>query len=71
MEFAPKNVWPLVKDDPLVRDYMPFEEMEKDRMPDKDFFWGLLFTLRPIWANSYYDAVLKQRAPKPGYNSSK
>ena len=59
LEFAVKNVWPLVKEDSLLDAYMPFEEMNTNKFPDNDFFWGLLFTLRPAWSNQYYDAVLK------------
>ena len=33
---------------------MPDEEMDLDRFPDKEFFWGVAFTIIPEWSNKYY-----------------
>ena len=59
MEFAVKNVFELVKNDELLKEYLPHDEMCDKKFTDKEFFWGLAFTLRPSWANTYFDQVQK------------
>ena len=46
-EFCVKNVWPLCKKSKILNDYLPVEEMEKGRYPNRDFFWGIAFTVVP------------------------
>ena len=58
MEWAVKHIWPLIKDDEDLLRYLPDKDMERKKYPDKGFTWGLLFTLRPTWANKYYNKVL-------------
>ena len=66
-ELAVKNVWPMVKDAPGLRDYLPSDEMEHGRFPDKIFFWGILFSVHSSWANEFHLSVLKLHTgmPKP------
>ena len=45
-EYAVKNVWPQVRNDPLLAKYMPTEEMDLGRCPDRRWFWVVLSTLR-------------------------
>ena len=53
-EFAVKNVWPLVKGDVGVEDYLPVEELNAGRFHDRHFFWNILNTLRPLWVVDYF-----------------
>ena len=60
-EFAVKNVWELVKSDKELMQFLPSDEMAEKRFPDKDFFWGIAFTLRPRWASAYNKQVMHNR----------
>ena len=53
-EFAIKNVWHLVKNDKELCTYLPSDEMDLGRWPDRKFFWGIVFTVRPAWGNDYW-----------------
>ena len=57
-DWAVKNVWPLVKDNKQVCEYLPSDEMNEGRYPDKTFFWGVLFTVLPLWSTDYYERVV-------------
>ena len=60
-EFSVKNVWPLVSNHAGLCEYLPDDEMNEGRYPDKLFFWGICYTVIPEWSKSYTDAVWKQR----------
>ena len=60
-DFAVKHVWPMVKHNKVIIEYLPHDEMNEGRYPDKYFFWGVAFTVLPTWSQSYYKAVLKKR----------
>lgn len=60
-EWAVRNVWPLVKNNTTLSEYLPTEEMRYGRYVDKVFFRGVAFTVIPNWADAYYDAVVKKR----------
>ena len=60
-EFCVKNVWHLVRSDARLCRYLPSEKMNKDKYPDRAFFWGITFTVVPIWANQYTKLVMKKR----------
>ena len=47
-EYAVKNVWPQVKDFSELNDYLP-DSIEKEKYPDRKFFWGVLNSLLPAW----------------------
>jgi len=36
-------------------------EMSVGRFPNKEFFWGVAFTVIPHWARTYHQRVLNQR----------
>ena len=59
------NVWKLVKLNKTLVTYLPDDEMNEGRYPDKVFFWGVLFAILPNWSNEYYEAVLKKRTQMP------
>jgi hypothetical protein len=40
---------------------MPYEEMRIGRYPDRDYFWGMAFTLNPQWSNKYFDLCMESR----------
>ena len=49
-EFAIKNIWKFIEQDQLLQEYLPWEEMKEGRYPDKQFVWGIAFTVKPQWA---------------------
>ena len=51
-EYAVKNAWPQVKDFAELKDYLP-DAMEKEKFPDRRFFWGVLNFLIPRWVAEY------------------
>ena len=60
-EYAVKNVWHQVREDAEVVEYLPDNEMDLDRMPDRRFFWGVLSTLRRDYVEEYVNQCLAQR----------
>ena len=60
-EFAPKNVWFQVRDDPALIKYLPDEEMDLERWPDRKFFWGVLYSVRPEWVTAYVNRCQTER----------
>ena len=51
-EYAVKNAWPQVKDFAELKEYLP-DSIEKDKYPDRKFFWGVLNHLIPRWVAEY------------------
>ena len=60
-EYAVKRAWPLVRDDPLIVAYLPDEELDLERWPDRRFFWGIVYTIRPEWVEDYISQCIAQR----------
>ena len=60
-EFAVKNAWPQIKDSQKLKKYLPIELMAKGVYPDRVFFWNIVFTIEPEWANEYVSKVIKNR----------
>jgi len=60
-ELAVKNVWPQLKHDKEVRKYLPANEMDLGKFPDKKFFWGVISTVRQDWCQKFKDDVMKNR----------
>ena len=56
-EFAVKNVWSMVMDSEELCKYLPTDEIDQGRFPDKAFFWGVAFTIIPDWAQEYTSKV--------------
>ena len=48
-EYAVCNVLHLVQEDEELMKYFP-DELLDGKFPDRRFFWGILFALRPEWA---------------------
>ena len=53
-EYAVKNVYNLVRTSKALQEYLPTEEMENKRYPDRAWFWGICFATIPDWANEYH-----------------
>jgi len=49
-ELAVANVWPHVKENTLLKKYLPHDEMEEGRFPDRDWFWKILCTVLPKYS---------------------
>ena len=47
--------------DATLRAYLPSEEMDLGRWPDRRFFWGVLSTLRRDWVEQYTSEAVSQR----------
>ena len=54
-EYAPSNIWPLVRTDATLRKHLPAEEMDIGRWPDRRFMWGVINTFHPDWVKAYVD----------------
>ena len=54
-----------MKDDPIVKEYIIEDRLEKNFFNDHEWFWGLLFNLKREWAENYYNSCLarKNRIP--------
>ena len=50
-ELSVKNLYPDAMKDPLLRDYLPDLEMTSNRLPERDFFFGILGTLKNVYLN--------------------
>ena len=35
--------------------------MNNNKFPDRTYFWGIIFTVEPIWASEYHAKVMKTR----------
>ena len=51
----------MVHDCQPIIPYLPDDEMDIGKYPDRTFFWGILFTKIPIWAHEYHKRVMKTR----------
>ena len=60
-EYAVKNAWPQVRTDALLRAYLPDDDMDVGRFPDRRFVWGVLSTLRRDWVVKYASEAARQR----------
>ena len=49
-----------MKDD-LIKNYLPELEQNSNRFPERDFFFGVLGTLRPIYLNKNIEDANKVR----------
>ena len=50
-EYAIKNVWKLVKSDANLRSYLPADEMDAGKFPNRSFVWGILCSVVPSWSD--------------------
>ena len=45
-EISVKNIWPMIKEDPVLMQYFP-DTFPKGRAPDREYMFNILNTLRP------------------------
>ena len=50
-----------MKHDKEVRKYLPANEMDLGKFPDKNFFLGVISTVRQDWCQKFKDDVMKKR----------
>ena len=60
-EYVVRNVWKLVRGDAHLRSYMPAEDMDLGRYPNRDWFWAVCFTVVPTWSKQYVRKVVANR----------
>ena len=70
-EFAVSNVWKLVRTDMHLRSYLPADEMDAGRYVDRDFFWGIAFTVCRTWAYQYVRQAIARRKLIPVHDFKK
>ena len=61
-EFAIKNVWHLVNDEPEVLEYLPDDDINNKQYPDRIFFWGVLATVAEDWTSKFIKEVVEARS---------
>ena len=64
-EYAVCNIWPQVKHDQNLRQYVPDKDFDNSKYCDRTWVWNLIFTLCPRWAQEYCAKVYRQRYAKP------
>ena len=60
-EFAAKNVWPLIKENPDLLDYFP--DFKDTQLPEKEFLYGILCSLNPDVVRELVATGVKNRSP--------
>ena len=58
-ELAIVNVWPQVKHCERLRAYLPTEEMEESRFPDRLFYWRIMNTVMPKYTEKFLIKVMQ------------
>ena len=59
-ELSVKNVWPMIKKDWNLMHYFP-NKMPKDRLPDRDYTFNILNSIRPDYVKKIIDHAHKLR----------
>ena len=60
-ELSVKNLYDDAMKDELLRDYLPDLEQNSNRIPERDFFFGILGSLRPEYLKKIIDDANKVR----------
>ena len=62
-----------MKSDARLCRYLPTCEMNVGRYPNREYFWGVAFTIIPIWANQSTKLVMSKRYAQvsPDLNAAK
>ena len=60
-ELSVKNLYDDAMNDLLIKDYLPDLNQNSNRIPERDFFFGILGTLRPIYLNKIIEDANKVR----------
>lgn len=60
-EFAVKNAYPNVMTDFDLCAYLPTDQINRRKYPDRQFFWNICNIVRPDFAKEYTKQVMKNR----------
>ena len=60
-ELSVKNLYADAMKDPLLKNYDPDLEQNSNRFPERDFFFGILGTLRPLYLTKIIEDANKVR----------
>ena len=60
-ELSVKNLYDDAMKDELIKDYLPDLEQNSNRIPERDFFFGILGSLRPEYLKKIIDDANKVR----------
>ena len=61
-ELEPKNVWPLINQNEDLMEYFP--DLKPSQLPEKEFLYGIMCTLRPDGVRQLVAAGVKNRSPE-------
>ena len=66
-ELSVSKLGPIVRKDPPFAEYFP-SKLPKGKLPEKQFFWGVIFTIKPGYAKCLMKDPIEQRnaLPPPG-----
>ena len=64
-ELAVKNIYPVAIRLPNVADYLPDKtgSEEHERLPERDFFWKIMFALHPDQVEQWIMQAAEARKP--------
>lgn len=57
-ELAVANLWPTVIKDPVLKNYFP-DQMPKGKVPDREYFWGVIHTVKPGYFKGLVNSALE------------
>ncbi len=60
-ELSVKNLYDDAMKDELIKDYLPELEMNSNRFPEREFFFGILNSLRPEYVKKIIEDANKVR----------
>ncbi len=60
-ELSVKNLYDDAMKDELVKDYLPDLEQNSNRHPEREFFFGILNSLRPLYLKKIIEDANKVR----------
>ena len=63
-ELSVGKLWPSVQADNAFKDYFP-SKLSKGKLPDKGFFWGVIFTVKPGYAKCLMKDAIESRNALP------
>ena len=61
-ELEPKNMWPLINQNEDLMEYFP--DLKPSQLPEKEFLYGIICTLRPDEVRQLIVNGVKNRSPK-------
>ena len=60
-ELSVKNLYADAMNDKLIKDYLPELEQNSNRFPERNFFFGILGTLKPLYLSKIIEDANKVR----------